>query len=106
MDQLFLVAAGKTQIGSGSFKVNLPEQVVQNGLRTIQEMLNLGIEKMMPSSDPLPVVLVGGGAILAPAAAVAGALARSRRRLAHPTRTKTPSLTTSNAPAGSTQTCL
>ncbi len=59
-----LVAAGKTQIGSGSFKVNLPEQVVQNGLRTIQEMLNLGIEKMMPSSDPLPVVLVGGGAIL------------------------------------------
>ena len=27
-------------------------------------MLNLGIEKMKPSSDPLPVVLVGGGAVL------------------------------------------
>ena len=27
-------------------------------------MLNAGIEKMKPSSDPLPVVLVGGGAVL------------------------------------------
>ena len=28
------------------------------------ELLDLGIEKMRPSSDPLPVILVGGGAIL------------------------------------------
>jgi N-methylhydantoinase A/oxoprolinase/acetone carboxylase beta subunit len=59
-----LVAAGLTNIGPNQHSVNLPAETIANGLRTIQETLNLGIEKMMPSSDPLPVVLVGGGAIL------------------------------------------
>ena len=59
-----LVAAGLTNVGPNQHPVNLPAETIANGLRTIQETLNLGIEKMMPSSDPLPVVLVGGGAIL------------------------------------------
>jgi N-methylhydantoinase A/oxoprolinase/acetone carboxylase beta subunit len=59
-----LVAAGKANVGPGQQPVDLPSETVANGLNTIQEMLNLGIEKMMPSSDPLPVILVGGGAIL------------------------------------------
>ncbi|MEH6515850.1 MAG: hydantoinase/oxoprolinase family protein [Halioglobus sp.] len=59
-----LVAAGLTNVGPNQQPVNLPAETIANGLRTIQETLNLGIEKMMPSSDPLPVVLVGGGAIL------------------------------------------
>lgn len=58
-----LVAAGKADVGNRNL-AGLDPTVVGNGLRTIQEMLNLGIEKMMPSSDPLPVVLVGGGALL------------------------------------------
>jgi N-methylhydantoinase A/oxoprolinase/acetone carboxylase beta subunit len=59
-----LVAAGKADVGPDQKPVSLPEEIVANGLRTIQETLNIGIEKMMPSSDPLPVILVGGGAIL------------------------------------------
>lgn len=59
-----LVAAGKAQVGSVAGPLGLDPAVVSNGLQTIQEMLNLGIEKMMPSSDPLPVILVGGGALL------------------------------------------
>jgi N-methylhydantoinase A/oxoprolinase/acetone carboxylase beta subunit len=59
-----LVAAGKLDLGPDQHPVQLPEQTVRNGLQTIQNMLNQGIEKMMPSSDPLPVILVGGGAVL------------------------------------------
>jgi N-methylhydantoinase A/oxoprolinase/acetone carboxylase beta subunit len=59
-----LVAAGKATVGPDQCPVQLPAETVANGLRTIQSMLNQGIEKMMPSSDPMPVVLVGGGAIL------------------------------------------
>jgi len=59
-----LVAAGKVDIGDRQKVKDLDSQVITNGLKTIQKMLNEGIERMMPSSDPLPVVLVGGGAIL------------------------------------------
>jgi len=59
-----LVAAGKATVGPNQCPVHLPVQTVENGLRTIASMLNQGIEKMVPSSDPMPVVLVGGGAIL------------------------------------------
>lgn len=57
-----LVAAGRADVGT--HPVELDAGTVATGLQTIQDMLNLGIEKMMPSSDPLPVVLVGGGALL------------------------------------------
>lgn len=59
-----LVAAGKADLGRAVSPVDVPPETVKNGLRTINDMLNLGIEKMMPSSDALPVVLVGGGALL------------------------------------------
>ena len=59
-----LVAAGRADVGSGPRALNLPADTVTQGLATIAEMLNRGIETMMPSSDPLPVILVGGGAIL------------------------------------------
>lgn len=59
-----LVAAGKVNLGPKQRSVELPAATVKNGLKTIQAMLSQGIEKMMPSSDPMPVVLVGGGAIL------------------------------------------
>ncbi len=59
-----LVAAGKIDLGPDQRPVQLPPETIKNGLQTIQAMLNIGIEKMMPSSDPLPVILVGGGAIL------------------------------------------
>jgi N-methylhydantoinase A/oxoprolinase/acetone carboxylase beta subunit len=59
-----LVASGKAEVGSISGSLGVAPSTLSNGLQTIQSMLNLGIEKMMPSSDPLPVVLVGGGALL------------------------------------------
>lgn len=58
-----MVASGKVAVGSSPVG-DLAPDLVERGLNTIKDMLNLGVEKMMPSSDPLPVVLVGGGAIL------------------------------------------
>ncbi len=59
-----LVAANRASVGEDQVPVELPAMVIDNGIARIQEMLNLGIEKMMPNSDPLPVILVGGGALL------------------------------------------
>lgn len=59
-----LVAAGKIDIGQGKSAVKADQLTVDTGLRTIRDMLNRGIEQMMPSVDPLPVILVGGGSIL------------------------------------------
>jgi N-methylhydantoinase A/oxoprolinase/acetone carboxylase beta subunit len=60
-----VVAEGSAEIGDASRVADLDERVVATARKRITKMLNLGIEKMKPSSDPLPVVLVGGGAILA-----------------------------------------
>ena len=57
-----LVAAGKVEVGT--VKPELDAQTVSNGIDSIGKMLNQGVEQMMPSSEPLPVILVGGGAIL------------------------------------------
>jgi N-methylhydantoinase A/oxoprolinase/acetone carboxylase beta subunit len=60
-----VVASGDAQVGDPSRVANVDETLVSTAKRRMSEMLNLGIEKMKPSSDPLPIVLVGGGAILA-----------------------------------------
>ncbi len=60
-----IVADGSVAIGDPSQVAGLDKNVVATAKARITKMLNLGIEKMKPSSDPLPVVLVGGGAILA-----------------------------------------
>ena len=57
-----LVAAGKVEVGT--VKPELDAQTVSNGIDSIGKMLNQGVEQMMPRSEPLPVILVGGGAIL------------------------------------------
>ena len=59
-----VVAGGHAEIGDVSLVSNLDPDTVSVAMRRISHMLNLGIERMKPSSDPLPVVLVGGGAIL------------------------------------------
>lgn len=61
-----VVAAGLAEIGDTSAVADLPADLVANGLATIRQILEDGIRTMKPSSDPLPVILVGGGAILAP----------------------------------------
>ncbi len=59
-----VVASGQVSIGDPSRVATLDAEIVRTASRQIAAMLNLGIEKMKPSSDPLPVVLVGGGAVL------------------------------------------
>lgn len=59
-----VVAGGGTEIGDASLVADLDKRIVATAKSRMTEILNLGIEKMKPSSDPLPVILVGGGAIL------------------------------------------
>lgn len=59
-----VVAGGHAEIGDASRVADLDPDTVSAARRRIFHMLNLGIDRMKPSSDPLPVVLVGGGAIL------------------------------------------
>ena len=59
-----VVAGGHAAIGDASRVAHLDPDTVSAATRRITSMLNLGMERMKPSSDPLPVVLVGGGAIL------------------------------------------
>ncbi len=59
-----VVASGDAEIGDAKSVATLDESVVSTAKAEMSKMLNLGIEKMKPSSDPLPVILVGGGSIL------------------------------------------
>lgn len=60
-----VVASGATDIGDGARVADLEPGIVAAATGRMTEMLNLGIEKMKPSSDPMPVILVGGGSVLA-----------------------------------------
>ena len=59
-----VVAAGVVDIGEAERVAGLDSELVSNGVTTIHRILAQGIERMKPSSKPLPVVLVGGGAVL------------------------------------------
>ncbi len=59
-----VVASGNTAIGDAVCVASLDPGMVARATQQMTHMLNLGIEKMKPSSDPLPVILVGGGAVL------------------------------------------
>lgn len=59
-----VVATGQVAIGDSTGVANLDPEIIAAATREMSRMLNAGIEKMKPSSDPLPVVLVGGGAVL------------------------------------------
>ncbi len=60
------VAAGKAHIGASTAVESLPREVITNGLTEMARLLNQGIRKMNPGKDTLPVILVGGGAFIAP----------------------------------------
>jgi N-methylhydantoinase A/oxoprolinase/acetone carboxylase beta subunit len=59
-----VVAAGGASIGDAAGIADLDKDTVDEGINTIQRMLDQGIDKMKPSSKPMPVILVGGGAVL------------------------------------------
>ena len=59
-----VVAAGEAEVGDPGKVAGLDGAIVSNALDTMMSMINVGIERMKPSSKPLPVILVGGGALL------------------------------------------
>lgn len=59
-----LVAAGKAEIGHKENVVNLGQSVVHTAQKTMHKMLNDNIEMMKPGGKDMPVILVGGGAVL------------------------------------------
>ena len=61
-----VVAAGRADVGDRSKVAHLPRETVENAMATMRAMLEENIRQMKPDKQPLPVILVGGGAILAP----------------------------------------
>ncbi|MEL7022160.1 MAG: hydantoinase/oxoprolinase family protein [Pseudomonadota bacterium] len=59
-----VVAAGLADVGTPAAVSQIDKAVVSTARATMRDMLNHTIEQMRPSRDPLPVILVGGGAIL------------------------------------------
>ena len=59
-----LVASGAVELGTPQFVADLDRAVVERGLATIQSTLAKAIDTMKSSKQALPVILVGGGAIL------------------------------------------
>lgn len=59
-----LVASGAVTIGNRDKIKHLPSALVAEAQKTMTDMLDAGIEKMRPGGKALPVILVGGGAIL------------------------------------------
>ncbi|MEM7700769.1 MAG: hydantoinase/oxoprolinase family protein [Pseudomonadota bacterium] len=61
-----VVAAERAEVGDPSKVAHLPKETVENALTSMRAMLEENIRQMKPDKQPLPVILVGGGAILAP----------------------------------------
>lgn len=60
------VAAGKAEIGNVSAVSHLDKEMVEQAQRRIKALLEGAIDIIKTSPEPLPVLLVGGGAVLAP----------------------------------------
>lgn len=59
-----LVASGKANIGSKSAVAKISEQTISNATRQMHETLDRNVEMMKPGGKSMPVILVGGGAVL------------------------------------------
>ncbi|MFK7956343.1 MAG: hydantoinase/oxoprolinase N-terminal domain-containing protein [Lysobacterales bacterium] len=59
-----LVASGASSIGNPDRVTGLDPTLISTAQATMHQMLDRAIDAMKPSSDPLPVILVGGGAVL------------------------------------------
>ncbi|MEO0615600.1 MAG: hydantoinase/oxoprolinase family protein [Pseudomonadota bacterium] len=68
------VAEGAAEIGDASRVAGLGGDTIAAARATMNDMLARGVDTMSPGEQPLPVVLVGGGAILATSFETAGAL--------------------------------
>lgn len=60
------VAAGRANIGDASKVAQLPKQTVQAAQEEMWRMMERAVERMLLTPEPVPVIVVGGGSILAP----------------------------------------
>ncbi|OLN96116.1 Hydantoin utilization protein A 2 [Colletotrichum chlorophyti] len=60
------VAAGKAVVGSRDKVKSLESDFVEQAIANIQTLLEGAVDVIKTSPDPIPVLLVGGGAILSP----------------------------------------
>ena len=58
------VAAGHANIGDRARVRRLPRETVRRGMERIHGIVEEGVDRMKTSAEPLPLVLVGGGAAL------------------------------------------
>lgn len=58
------VAAGLADIGERKRVAHLPASLVETAVARIHAMVDEAIDRMKTSAEPLPVILVGGGAVL------------------------------------------
>ena len=62
------VAAGKVKMGDSTLVKNLDAKEVADAQYSIKALLERAIDVIKTSPDPMPVLLVGGGAVIAPTA--------------------------------------
>ena len=58
------VASGYADIGDRSLVANVADRVVEDGVARIHQIVADGVDRMKTSAEPMPLVLVGGGAAL------------------------------------------
>jgi N-methylhydantoinase A/oxoprolinase/acetone carboxylase beta subunit len=58
------VAAGVAEMGDPSKVADLDKELVTNAIDKIQEMCETAVDRMKTSSEPVPVIIVGGGSVL------------------------------------------
>lgn len=58
------VANGSCEIGDATRVADLPQDLVETATQTMHDMIDEAVDKMRPSEEPVPVILVGGGAVL------------------------------------------
>lgn len=61
-----VVALGKAEVGNPSRVSHLDQSLLEKVYAYLTEQVELGIDRMKTSSDPIPVILVGGGSLLIP----------------------------------------
>ncbi|MFN8457213.1 MAG: hydantoinase/oxoprolinase family protein [Anaerolineae bacterium] len=58
------VAGGLAEIGNPAAVSALDKQFVQDAVALMQEMVEVAVDRMKTSAEPIPVIMVGGGSIL------------------------------------------
>ena len=59
-----LVASGSAKIGDASKASHIPKETIKAATKTMHDVLDQNIEMMKPGGKEMPVILVGGGAVL------------------------------------------